>query len=239
MIRSTVVFILFGFLSLTVSAQENVKKASRVSIPGSFLVDLGVNYGVSAPDKFETGFLGSRTLNLYYQYPIRIAKTKFSFVPGIGFGLDRFKLTNNYTLNAKPGADGTYALVLADTSTLYLGTKKSMIIANYFDVPVEFRFDTHPDDISRSFNIALGGRFGVLFDGKTKIKYKQDGEEKIIKDKQRHGLNEIRYGMYTRIGIGGFNFFFFYNSSSLFKTDKGPEKTAMNTFTTGISINGF
>lgn len=239
MIRSAVVFILFGFISLSVFAQQDVKKATRISIPGSFLVDIGVNIGVSAPAKFETGLWGSRTLNLYYQYPIRVADTKFSFVPGIGFGFERFKLTNNYTLSAKPAADGTYALVLADTSTLFLGTEKSMIVANYFDIPVEIRFDTRPNDISRSFNFAIGARAGVLLDSFTKIKYKQDGETKTIKDKQNHGLNDIRYGFYSRLGVGGFNWFFFYNSSSLFKTDKGPDKTTMNTFTAGISINGF
>ncbi|MEQ8423346.1 MAG: PorT family protein, partial [Cyclobacteriaceae bacterium] len=72
-----------------------------------------------------------------------------------------------------------------------------------------------------------------------KIKYKEDGEVKKVKDKQSHGLNDIRYGLYTRIGIGGFNWFFMYNASSLFKTNKGPEMTEMNTFTAGISINGF
>ena len=239
MIRSVVVLVLFGCLSFSVLAQEVSKKTTRVNIPGSFLVDIGVNNGVSAPSKFETGFWGSRTLNLNYQYPIRIMESKFSLVPGMGFGFDRYKLTNNYTLSSKPGTDGTYALVRADTATLYPGTKKSMIVANYFDIPVELRFDTRPDDISRSFNIAVGARAGVLLDAFTKIKYKQDGETKVLKDKQNHGLNDIRYGMYVRLGIGGFNWFVQYNSSSLFKTDKGPDKTTMNSFTAGISINGF
>ncbi len=114
-----------------------------------------------------------------------------------------------------------------------------MIVANYFDIPVEIRFDTRPDDIARSFNIAVGARAGVLLDAFTKIKYKQNGETKVIKDKQNHGLNDIRYGLYTRIGIGGFNWFFMYNSSSLFKTGEGPDMTTMNSFTAGISINGF
>lgn len=239
MIRSVVVFICLAGLSISAFAQGENKKATRINIPGSFLVDIGVNNAVSAPNKFETGFWGSRTLNLYYQYPIRIMNSKFSLVPGMGVGLDRYKLTNNYTLNPKAGTDGTYGLVKADSSAFYPGTTKSMIIANYFDIPVEIRFDTRPDDISRSFNIAFGARAGVLLDSFTKIKYKQDGETKVIKDKQNHGLNDIRYGLYGRFGIGGFNWFVQYNSSTLFKTDKGPNKTTMNTFTAGISINGF
>lgn len=239
MIRSVLVLVLFGCLSFSVLAQEVSKKTTRVNIPGSFLVDIGVNNGVNAPSKFETGFWGSRTLNLYYQYPIRIMESKFSLVPGMGFGFDRYKLNNNYTLSSKPGTDGTYELISADSTALFPGTKKSMIVANYFDIPVELRFDTRPEDISRSFNVAVGARVGVLLDAFTKIKYKEEGETKVIKDKQNHGLNDMRYGMYLRLGIGGFNWFVQYNSSSLFKTDKGPDKTTMNTFTAGISINGF
>jgi len=239
MVRSLVALTLLLGVGFSAMAQENSKKATRINIPGSFLIDIGVNRGISTPQNFEQGFWGSRTVNLYYQYPIRIGHTKFSLVPGAGLGLERYKLNNNYTLNAKPGTDGTYALVKADTSILYPGTKKSMIVANYFDVPIEIRFDSRPEDLSRSFNLAIGARAGILIDAFTKLKYKQDGESKILKDKQNHGLNEIRYGFYTRIGVGGFAWFFHYNSSALFKTDKGPNKTTMNTFTAGISINGF
>ncbi|HRK53049.1 MAG TPA: outer membrane beta-barrel protein [Cyclobacteriaceae bacterium] len=237
MIRSAVVFIFLVGISFSAFSQETSRKSTRVNIPGSFLIDIGVNNGLNAPDNFDTGFWGSRTINLYYQYPFRLWETKFSIVPGAGLGMDRYKLTNNFTLNPTPGTDGTYALV--NSATLYPGTKKSMIVANYFDVPIELRFDSNPDDISRSFNVAAGVRGGVLLDAFTKIKYKEDGETKTIKDKQNHGLNDIRYGFYTRIGIGGFNLFFQYNTSQLFKVDKGPEKTSMNAFTTGISINGF
>ncbi|MBX2910882.1 MAG: PorT family protein [Cyclobacteriaceae bacterium] len=237
MIRSVAVFFLLVGVSFAAFSQEAAEKPTKVNIPGSFLVDIGVNNGLNAPANFKTGFWGSRTLNVYYQYPMRLWKTKFSLVPGAGFGMDRYKLTNNFTLSPGPGTDGAYALVGA--STLYPGTKKSMIVANYFDVPVEIRFDSNPSDVSRSFNVAAGVRGGVLLDAFTKIKYKEDGEVKIVKDKQNHGLNDIRYGFYTRIGIGGFNLFLQYNTSQLFKTGKGPEKTNMNTFTTGISINGF
>lgn len=235
MIRGAIALVLLLGIAVSGLAQETAKKTTRVNIPGSFLVDLGVNTPLSAPAKFDHAFWGSRTVNLYYQYPIRISNTNFSLVPGMGLGLERFKLNDNRTIASGPGTDGTFGF---DTLAIS-GLKKSMLVANYFDIPVELRFDSRPDDISRSFNLAVGGRFGVLLGGATKIKYKQDGETHVIKDKQSHGLNDIRYGFYTRIGIGGFNWFFMYNSSSLFKTDKGPEKTTMNTFTAGISINGF
>jgi len=237
MIRSVVVFVIMICASLSTFAQEKEKKAARPDLPGSFLIDFGFNTGISSPDNWSEAFWGSRTVNLYYQYPFRFGRSKFSFVPGLGLGMERFKMDNNFTLSSDPGPDGNYELIPTDAPTFEV--KKSMIIANYFDIPVEFRFDTHPEDIARSFNFAVGARAGFLFDGLTKVKYKEEGENKIRKDKQNHGLNEFRYGFYTRIGIAGFNVFMHYNTSPFFEKDKGPDMTKMNTMTIGISLNGF
>ena len=239
MIRRASVLLPFLFLSLSICAQETPKprRVPRPDIPGSFIFEFGFNRGQKTPANFNQGFWGSRTLNLYYQYPIRILKSNFSFVPAIGFSLERFKLVNNYTLNPVKDADGSYPLISANL--IRPGTFKSMIITDYLEVPIAFRFDTHPDDMSRSFNITIGGRAGVLVQGLTKIKYKEDGESKIFKDKQSHGLNHYRYSLFSRIGVGGFHLFTYYNFSTLFETNKGPQLTGMNTYTVGISINGF
>jgi hypothetical protein len=237
MISRVLVVLLLVTGSLVTSAQDKVKKVARPDIPGSFLVDIGVNRGVSSVENFKQGFWGSRTLNLYYQYPLRFGRSKFSFNPGLGVSLERFKLKNNYSLNPIPNTEGSYSLY--NTDTVFSGVKKSMIVANYFEIPLEFRFDSKPEDVATSFNFAVGARAGILFDGLTKIKYKEDGETKTLKNKQNHGLNPFRYGVYTRIGVGGFNLFFTYNLTPLFEKDKGPDKTTMSTFTTGISINGF
>jgi hypothetical protein len=239
MIRRASVLLPFLFLSLFLFAQETPKprRIARPDIPGSFIFEFGFNRALNSPTNFTQGFWGSRTVNLYYQYHIQILKSNFSFVPAIGFSLERFKLTNNYTLNPVKDPDGSYSLLSANL--IRPGTFKSMIIADYFEVPLAFRFDTHPEDMSRSFNITIGGRAGVLVEGLTKIKYKEDGESKIFKDKQNHGLNQYRYSLFSRIGVGGFHFFTYYNFSPLFEKNKGPQLTAMNTFTVGISINGF
>lgn len=227
----------FVFLSYITSAQEKINKAARPDIPGSFMVDIGLNRGVSSPETFKQGLWGSRTINLYYQYPLRFGRSKFSFNPGMGVSLERYKLKNKFSINPVKDSEGTFALY--STDTVFTGVKKSMVVANYFEIPIEFRFDSKPEDIATSFNFAIGARGGILFDAFTKIKYKEDGETKVLKNKQNHGLSPFRYGVYTRLGVGGFNLFFMYNLTPLFEKDKGPDKTTMNTFTTGISINGF
>ena len=113
MIHRVSVLLLFLSVSLSPMAQEKPKpkKVARPDIPGSFIFEFGFNRGREVPVNFVQGFWGSRTVNLYYQYPIQILKSKFSFVPGIGLSLERFKLTNNYTLNPIKEADGSFSLI--------------------------------------------------------------------------------------------------------------------------------
>lgn len=230
--------VFFVSISSLVSAQE--KKVRRPDLPGSFLIEFGFNRALgTTPTHFDQGFWGSRTLNLYYQYPIRLLKSNFSYNPGFGFSFERYKLTNNYTLARQPDANGTYLLVLASDLNMP-GADKSMLIMNYIDfMPAEFRYDTNPEDLARSLHIAVGARVGLLFESHTKVNYSEAGETKTIKDQQNHGLNQFRYGFYSRFGVGGFNLFTYYNVTPIFKDNKGPDQTIMNTLTFGISLSGF
>lgn len=82
-----------------------------------------------------------------------------------------------------------------------------------------------------------------MFDSFTKIKYKENGEVKKLKDKQDYNLNKIRYGVSAKIGVGNFSLFGYYNLSDLFKKDKGiledSQLKNFNTFTVGISLSSF
>ncbi|MBS1557612.1 MAG: hypothetical protein JST69_02700 [Bacteroidetes bacterium] len=245
MIRNCLAITLIAFFIFSAAqAQDKKKKAYRPDIPGYFMIDFGFNNGQSRPAYFNQGFWGSRTLNIYYHYPVQIGNSKFSYNPGGGFAFERFKFTNNYTLSELVGADGSYDLVQVTqlpffASAASVSVQKSMLVANYFDLmPVEFRFDTNPKDPSSGFNMAVGGRVGFLVESHTKIKYSENGASGVYKDKQTHGLNQLRYGIYTRVGLGNFNVFWQYNLSPYFSGNSGPSQTGMNIMTIGISLNG-
>lgn len=204
------------------------------SIPGSFVLEYTFNQPYDKPDTFDIGFWGSRTLNLYYIYDKRIGQSKFSVHPGIGFSLERYKLKNNYTLSV---ATGDTKLVPASPS--YPGIRKSMLVTNYIEIPLEIRFSTRPDDPGRSFRVSIGGRVGYLFDSFTKINYKEDSEKKKVKDKQNFNLSDLRYGAFLKLGAGNVCLVSYYNFSPLFKKDKGPEGTEMANFSIGISLSSF
>jgi hypothetical protein len=253
-------------ISAAVMAQsaEKTKKYGRPDIPGTFLMDFGFNRMTLKPNDLKYGFWGSRTLNVYYQYDKRLGKSKFSIHPGIGFGMEKFKLIKSHytvgtdtiihqhvspTLIYDDAGNTTFmsaARVIYDGDTLTgpdlsasYRTKKSMLALNYLDIPVEIRFSVHPDDPARSVKFAIGGRVGYLLNAHTKIKYKEDGNWKKTKDTQHFNLSPFRYSVYARVYLGNFNIFWYYNLNPLFKSGKGPDQTQTQTYTIGVSLASF
>jgi hypothetical protein len=247
--KKIIVLSLLVFVLSPAFSQENTpavptKSSKRPDIPGTFVLELGLNNASSAPATFNKAFWGSRSLNFYWQYDMRILKSRFSFVPGIGLSLERWKFKDGRVVTY--GDDGVTMVTPVDAGMPKL--KQSKLIANYLEIPVEFIYRTRPDDPARSFKIGVGGRVGFLYDAFSKVKYREDGQNKKFKDNQNFDLNRLRYGVSGRIGIGNVSLFTYYNLNSLFETDKGPwEGTGndrvraadFNTFTVGISLASF
>lgn len=233
--------LLISFSALSQSTEPRPTTA-RPDLPGTFTLELGLNRGLDAPERFDLGLFGSRTVNLYYQYEFRILKSKLSFVPGIGLSLERYKFRDGSILSYP--SDNRDSVLLLTVAEHQLGTlRKSQLITNYVEVPFELRYTLNPDDPARSFKVSVGGRIGYLYDAFTKIKYKADGETKQIKDKQNFNLNRLRYGVSAKIGFGNFALFGYYNLSTLFKEGEGMytggQPVDFNTFTAGISLSSF
>jgi hypothetical protein len=255
MINRLAGILLFSAISFTAISQtttETKKTVARPDIPGAFTIELGLNRGLHAPDNFNIGLWGSRTINIYYQYEMRIMKSKFSFVPGIGLSLERFKLVENDLLSFAK-VDGIYTNPVLNFDSLVIyppavhkfpGLKKSQIVTNYVEVPLELRYTLNPDDPARSFKISIGGRVGYLYDEFNKLKYRQNGDTKQLKDKQNMNLNRFRYGVFAKLGFGSFSLFGYYNLSSMFESNNGiyyngQRYDDMNTLTAGISLSSF
>jgi hypothetical protein len=245
MINRFAVILLLTVISVSSFSQATEPKkwsSARPDIPGTFTVELGINRALSADKDFKLGLWGSRTVNVYYQYDIRILKSRFSLVPGIGLSMERYKFKNSYT----PG----YAATSSDSIVMYSPTalgfsklKKSQLVANYLEIPIELKYSTNPEDPARSFKISIGGRVGYLFDSFSKVKYREEGELKKLKNKENFNLTDLRYGVLAKIGVGNFSVFGYYNLTPLFKDGKGLYEAGaakdFNTFTVGISLASF
>ena len=224
------------------SAYPAPKTGERPDIPGTFVLELGINTPLDAPSRFDVGLWGSRTVNVYYTYEMRLMQSKFSLVPGIGLSLERFKFKNGATLGYD--AEDSLKLLFPSETPLITGERKSQLITNYLEIPLELRFTSNPSDPNRAFKIAVGGRVGYLYDSFTKMKYKPDGQEvRQLKDKQDFNLTRFRYGVYGRFGIGNFSLFGYYNLTPLFEEGKGPYENNVRmdfqTLTVGISLSAF
>jgi hypothetical protein len=217
------------------------KRYSRPDIPGTFAIEIGVNNALDKPSKFDLGFWGSRTINLYYSYDLRLFKSKMSLVPGIGFSFERFKFKNEAVMTVYPNGDSLKLITAADAG--FSNLKKSMLITNYIDVPIELRYSSRPDDPTRSFKLGVGYRLGYMIESYTKLKYSEDGETRKLKDTQGFHLQRFRHGVFAKVGVGNISLFGYYNLSPLFEAGKGPveKKVAadFNTFTLGISFASF
>lgn len=227
-----------SFVALSQTAPEK-KAAVRPDIPGIFTVELGFNRDVSGPSEFDLGFFGSRTANIYYQYDFRLFNSPISIVPGIGLSLERFRFKNEYSITDDNGSP----VMESPGNSSIPNIKKSLLVTNYVEIPVEIRYTVNPDDPTRSFKVGVGGRIGYLYDSFAKIKYSDDSQTKLIKDKQDYNLNKIRYGLTGRIGFGNVSFFGYYNLSPLFEKGKGLQtdnaSNDFNTWTVGISLASF
>lgn len=237
------IIILSGVSFMALSQATPAKKTTaRPDIPGTFVVELGLNRDNGGPGDFSLGLIGSRTFNIYYQYDFRILKSPFSFVPGIGFSLERYRFKNEYTLDYTSDISDELVLI-PPADAVVPDIKKSQLITNYLEIPVEIRYTINPDDPSRSFKIAFGGRAGYLFDSFTKVKYKENSEVKKFKDKQDFNLTKLRYGLTGKIGFGNFSLFGYYNLTPLFEEGKGLKQDDIynnfNTYTIGISLSSF
>jgi len=237
--RYLLIFLFLTFVSVTwgqdSDSKDNEKKEGRPDVPGKLLLDFG--YSFSPVEKVSFDMMGSRTVNLYYMQDFRFGTSKFSFHPGIGLGAYRYRVGKND--NDQPqvilhSADSAYFIVDNETSII-----KNMLIANYVEIPVEFRFSTSPDDKPRSFNVMLGGKIGLLGKSQSKLKYKENEIVAKLKDQRNFHISPLRYSAYLRIGVGGFNVFADYSISPLFIEGEGPEKKTLNMLTTGISFDLF
>jgi len=246
--RSVVLMILISLLTLELFAisggensekalKENKKVTARPDIPGTLLIDFGFSTPKDLPTDMELGVFGSKLLNFYYYYDIDLGASRFSINPAIGISFEKFGFENNITIIN----NGTDIVIqqLADTLPPGAEIKKTKFIANYLDIPLEIRWHSKKNDHRRGFKIAVGVKGGLLVTSHTKIKYRLNGENIKLKDKQDFNLSRLRYGAHARVGYGGFNFFFYYGLSELFRNNKGPEMTSATTINFGISLAGF
>ena len=240
--------ILLVFIGLTIFttswAQEENSQKSKPStpspdFPGALVIEYGLNYFYENSRAMRTNPWRSATINAYYTYPIKLGNSRFSFNPSLGFGSEKFGFEDDISFLDSAGLTVMKPISeLARFDTL-MNFNQSQLVANYIDIPVEFRIHSRKDDHKRSFFLAIGGKIGVNIDAKTKIKYQEFGKSKTYKDKYHWQVNSFRYGAMARIGYGPLNFWVYYSASTLFRGNKAYNVVNPAMWSWGMSIATF
>ncbi|HLT06270.1 MAG TPA: porin family protein [Cyclobacteriaceae bacterium] len=238
-----IILIIFTvLLSLNLHAQEAEKPGinGRPNIKGDLFFDVGFNVLNNRPEDLNTGFFASKTANFYYQYPIHLGENSgITFNPGIGLGMDKLAFSRDSTLVTNP-AIGAGSSQFVGVETLYgqnLTINTNKLALNYIDIPLEFRYHANKTNYDKGFRFALGGKVGVLYNAHTKVEVTDaNGLTRKIKTSQDFGSSPVRYGIYARVGLPGFNLWSYYGLNKVFENGKGPFGTEATQFNFGLSV---
>lgn len=218
--------LLFCFVALNAFTQVVNEKAKKLF---TFGLDVYTDMWQDVPSTLEPKTINPG-VNVFGTYNFIFGESNFSFSPGIGLGIhNMFNSSFLYT-----NSDSSY-FVPIDEAMPDLAYKKSKFVAPYLDIPLEIRFKSKSE-----FRVAIGFKFGFLMRAYTKYKgddYLSELNNKTIyKKKIIQNLEKNRYGFTGRIGYKWLNIYGYYQLSTLFVKDKGPE---MYPISVGITIIPF
>jgi len=238
--------------SFAQDAQETVKIepakkikspiGGRPNIPSDLKIEFGFNQLSNRPESVGVNFIGSRTFNVYYQYPIAIAgpKSGFTLDLGIGVGTDKYSFKKDETLFNNPDL-GPESSVLKPITEVYgenITIKKNTVTANYFDVPLDITYHFNKNNYSQGFKMSVGGKIGYLYESHTKVKYEDSAKLlRKVKDAQNFGFEKFRYGITVKAGSPGFYAWSYFGLNSVFQKGLGPDSTKATQVNFGIAIN--
>lgn len=241
-------FLVFALIQ-SIFAQEATKKTKipaggRPNIPSDLTIEFGFNRLNNRPEDFKTRFFGSRSVNIYYQYPFALGGSASGFTvnPGFGIGIDRYSFENTSNLfnNPSVGAESSTFRPVSDIYGKDIQMERNLFSNTYVEVPIDFTYYLNKTNYSKGFRISLGGRVGYLLDATTRIRYTETtGLKRDIRDSQNFGMEQIRYGLSLKAGSPGFYAWSYFGLNSLFQQNAGPSSTDATHISFGLAFKVF
>lgn len=201
-------------------------------------LDLGIN-GLLSPNNSTDLQQDAQFLELNYAKSVEfsfnfwekympIAKEKFGIVTGMGIRYNSYDLEKEVVVVNQ--MDSTFAVEDPTRSIT-----KNRFKTNSIQVPLMLETNIGVD-AKHSFHLAVGGLASYTFGTRTKQKYKQEGDNFKVKDRNDFNVNDFQFAATARVGYGDFTLYASYNMTPLFEKDKGPE---LYPFTVGLSLVSF
>lgn len=205
--------LLFSIIALNSYTQVVDEKTKKLF---TFGLDVFADLWQDVPSTLEPATINPG-VNIFGTYNFMFGESNVSFSPGIGLGIHNL-YSSSFLISTN---DSSFFVPINDTLP-NLSYKKSKLVLPYFDIPLEIRFKSKSE-----FRIAVGFKFGFLIRSYTK--YKGDDyiaglyNTTIYKKKIIPFIETNRYGFTARIGYKWLNLYGYYQLSTLFVKDRGPD----------------
>jgi len=217
--------ILIAAAGLQLQAQENKYIPKEQDW---FFYDLTYLSYLDAPEGVEmNGWSNGHSLS--FMRDLLLGNSNFSIGYGLGY------TSNNYKSNLDQDVSEATGATRFSIHTDMPDDNKLNI--KYFEIPIELRFRTRPNDEGNFFRLYLGARGGIRFSAYHK--YETDNISR--KEFHHEELNRWRAGVYTRIGYGLVSVYGYYGLLDIFDYSHDPvandlNVNGINSLAVGLSI---
>jgi len=189
-----------------------------------FIIDVCYNDWVGDRAGTKTNWYSiGYNLNFFFDIPFNKKSTASL---GIGASYSHVNLMHNGILNINDSIGTTTLSPLIDGAP---NRKMNKFVANYIEIPVEFRFRSPG---YKHFKFHIGVKAGVRISSFER--WKEGGN--LYKEFNHPDISRFRYGATVRIGIRNWSLYGAYFISDLFN-NSGSSK--LNPFSLGVSISLF
>lgn len=214
----------------------DLKPRRNLSLTGRsadhFMLQLGYLTWQNRPDSINTKGL-PRTFNLHllFDFPFK-TNPHLSVAIGVGIGTDHMFFENETRITIKENE-------LRFRTDTFFRTSKYKLTTGYLEAPLELRYASRPEDMNRSFKVALGVKIGTMIDAHTKAKVDRDEDNfggYVLKEKSRTNFNTTRLAGTFRVGYGAFSLFATYQFNEYIKEGRGPSD--IRPLSIGLTLSG-
>ena len=201
------------------------------------VVQVSSDNWLNAPDSISGHIKNSsRGANIYlmFEKPFE-SNNKLSVAFGAGIGTSNI-FFNNMNVNII-GTNSSLKFTALDTSNRF---NKYKLTSCFLEAPVEFRYSSNPNNISKSFKFAIGAKIGTLLSVHTKGKTLENANNQTIqqyteKTSSKSYFNSTKLAATARVGYGNFSIFCNYSLTPVFKDNVA---TDMKLIQIGLTLSG-
>jgi hypothetical protein len=210
-----------------------------------FMFELGYDNWANKPDSANIqGF--NHSLNFYFMmdFPFQSDK-RWSMGVGLGLGSGQIYFNKTYPQIANYNIPTLSFALSAGGSGNGTGSgadhyKRFKLVTNYLEIPVELRFAVDPENMDKSWKVAVGTKIGYLIAAYTKAVDPEDVTGRVLahvieKESSKQYFSSFKFAPTIRVSKGVFGVFGQFQVNSQTNSTSG---SSVFPFSAGVVLSG-